>query len=549
MRAYKNIAGLLLVLFTFSISVSCSKNEDEITLNQNPVVLTTEKENYSPYEIVTIVSTEAIFNGQMVPAMLNNQSFTLQTHTNSAAVALPNLPNGDYVLSFSQGGKLYNVNIKVLDDIPVVTANFINTVNTEEHIQFTDAQAQTQILEDEDSASSEYSDLQDDYAMYNALISSNLVAFNALSDADKIANAKFVMANKEMLDEFRALVVELKSSVNLLRVSNVQDYENLISLSSARYLATISFAILHIPAYLTACTMAVANPLVGGSAAFIIALSFFNDLSEVCNAIGILVNRIVRPFQDLAIGTTVYNSGVEVAATVSAKYKSLVVGDENGDGTLLRALAGGVTTFKNAWNDMRERLPAALRPSYIVTGLKSTFNEAVKEVHNQYVSFTNISNPTVTLQQINQADGSIKVKAMTTATTNQNFTYKINYNNGAFNSNLSATVNAQVLVEQTFNYAGNWTIHWFLDGAPYEDNRFTCGANGVSTSFEYMIPPGGWLPYDEQDGITMSYYGGQLHIYASPWGNHYVYSVNSVDDTNFNSVGGTGTFTQVLVRN
>jgi hypothetical protein len=48
------------------------------------------------------------------------------------------------------------------------------------------------------------------------------------------------------------------------------------------------------------------------------------------------------------------------------------------------------------------------------------------------------------LSQINQPDGSIKLKASTTVAGTQNFTYDINYVNANFTTNLKKTVNASV---------------------------------------------------------------------------------------------------------
>src|SRR5690606_13095226 len=94
-----------------------------------------------------------------------------------------------------------------------------------------------------------------------------------------------------------------------------------------------------------------------------------------------------------------------------------------------------------------------------------------RNIYNQYVSITNVSNPNVTIQQINSPDGSIKIKATTTSTTDQTFTYDVNYTNSNFTHNLTKTVNAKVTTQlcDINTIIGTWTVEMYNTCYPNPD--------------------------------------------------------------------------------
>ena len=135
---------------------------------------------------------------------------------------------------------------------------------------------------------------------------------------------------------------------------------------------------------------------------------------------------------------------------------------------------------------------------------------------------------------MDQPDGSIKIKATTTATTDQTFTYNVNYTNSNFTNGLTKTVNAKVAVNN-FNYKleigdnhptytnintvktlnkGDYfstpnnvirMVRLTLDGIPVK----MASGGGTWTQFSF-----GQTPISSSD-ITISNYGVTLYDYTN----------------------------------
>lgn len=142
------------------------------------------------------------------------------------------------------------------------------------------------------------------------------------------------------------------------------------------------------------------------------------------------------------------------------------------------------------YNSFRNNLPEIFKPSFVMTSLKNTFNNTTRSIYNQYVSITNNSNPNVTLQQLNQADGSIKIKATTTASTDQSFTYDVNYTNSNFTSGLKKTVSAKVtaVVDSLLIYKASAIGVYKVYGPP-------ALGNGPNTELQCELKDGGIAVY------------------------------------------------------
>jgi hypothetical protein len=164
-------------------------------------------------------------------------------------------------------------------------------------------------------------------------------------------------------------------------------------------------------------------------------------------------------------------------------------------------------------------------------GLKSGFNAVVRAVNNKYINITNVSNPSVTLEKINQPDGSIKIKATTTATTNQEFTYNIEYTNDGFTISLNKAVNAEVVVDCQDLPVIN-SAQWICNSQEYItlEVSFSAPQSGILVGSDggacdiadtcypvrlYFYNAGEWNiaanGYDVQQ-ISGDMYGGVLHL-------------------------------------
>ena len=493
---------ILCTIIFFSLN-SCSKDE-EVT-SAEPTSLSAEKNQYAPYEIVTIAASENLFTVQSFTAKINNIEIIIGSNENIASFVLPNLTDGNYNLSFTLNEKNYIVPITVSSLSNILSADqYFNEVLSGINQNINDLNSQITQLEQNSTNPSEYANLQNDVVKYTTLLNDYTNSYNNLSAIEKQEFAKTMAANKASIDEYNNLTSALHSSTASLRnAQSVQDYETGVEVSKGAYLSSIVFTVAHIPAMITtAKLMASPIPWVSAGATLATGLIFTSyciNLDETITASVNLTNKSLKPFEFIAqTSQTVYNSGVETVSDIEAKYRSLINSDSNnsGNGGTINTIVEKYNYFKDKYNGFINELPSIFRPSYIMTSLKNTFNSTTRSIYNQYVNITDVSNPNVILQQLNQPDGSVKIKATTTANTDQTFTYKVNYTNSNFTNSLNKTVNAKVLavVDSIPIYTASAIGVYNVNGPPNVGNgpnsELDCElkAGGVATYTIYNDP-------------------------------------------------------------
>ena len=476
---------------------SCSKDDEEKKTETGTEIetltLSAEKSKYSPYEIVTISAPENVFTSQSFTAKINNIEIIISSNENVASFVLPNLSNGNYDLSFTLNGKIYIVPISVSSLSNVLSADqYFNEIKSGMTQKINDLNSQIIQLEQNSTNPSEYANLKNDVIKYTNLLNDYTNSYNNLSVMDKIEFAKTMAANKASIDEYNQLTNALNSSTKSLKKANsVQDYEKIVGNSSQAFVVSVIYTAGHIP-FILAGTKLAATTLNPGViiACGILTGSFLVNTAITISAAISLTSKSIKPFEFISqTNQTIYDTDIETVLDIQAKYRSLIYSDSNNseNGGVIHTIVEKYNYFKEKYNGFISELPSIFRPSYSMTSLKNMFNSSARSIYNQYVNITNISNPNVTLQQLNQPDGSIKIKATTTATTDQTFTYDVNYTNNNFANGLKKTVDAKVLAvtDSTAIYkaavVGNWTMTWH-DPGPVANNqidKFTLNAEGT----------------------------------------------------------------------
>lgn len=490
---------LMMFVISFLSLNSCSKVDEEkkAETETETLTLSAEKGKYSPYEIVTISAPENVFTSQSFTAKINNIEIIISSNENVASFVLPNLSNGNYDLSFTLNEKKYIVPISVSSLSNVLSADqYFNEIKSGMTQKINDLNSQIIQLEQNSTNASEYTNLKNDVIKYTNLLNDYTNSYNKLSVIDKIEFAKTMAANKASIDEYNQLTNALNSSTKSLKKANsVEDYEKIVGNSSQAFVVSVIYTVGHVP-FILAGTKLAATTLNPGViiACGILTGSFLVNTAITISAAISLTSKSIKPFEFISqTNQTIYDTGIETVSDIQAKYRSLIYLDANNseNGGAIHTIVEKYNYFKEKYNGFISELPAIFRPSYSMTSLKNSFNSSARSIYNQYVSITNVSNPNVTLQQLNQSDGSIKIKAITTATTDQTFTYDVNYTNNNFTKGLKKTVEAKVLVvtDSTAIYkaavVGNWTMTWH-DPGPVANNqidKFLFNADGTGTYY------------------------------------------------------------------
>jgi hypothetical protein len=473
---------LFCTIIFFSLN-SCSK-EDEDTKTE-PISLSTEKSQYAPHEIVTITAGENIFSASSQIAKINGVDVELATDGNNAAFVLPSLENGTYNLTFSLGNNSYDVPIEVVALTSMTSVdNYFSEMQSSMNDNISDLSSHILELQTREGNTTEVQALQNDLVFYQNQLDSYTSQYNSLSNEDKIMFAKTIAANQGTLDEYNALTADFNQSASALRTTQtVQDYETQVEISKGKFVASVIYTVGHIPFILAGGKVAAVS---AGNPGVLLALgvvvtSFMVNVINTATMAQTLTIKSLKPYEFIMeSGQKIFQTGVETVENAQARYRSLINSD--GGNATISNIVDTYNSLMEKYNNFRNSLPSIFRPSYAIPSLKNTFTSTTRSVYNQYINITNVSNPNITLQKIPQSDGSLKLKATTNETTDQIFTYDVEYSNGNFTSNLKKSVSAKVTVNSCnlSEILGTWKVELYNtcypnpDGTPaYDTQNYT----------------------------------------------------------------------------
>lgn len=448
--------GLLFFYLAFGFFSSCSQKTEDPKAAPVVTSLSTQKGQYAPYELVTIKAPKNTLGTQELEGFINGVKVQVMPNDTLACFLLPDLANGSFTLSLTVNNKDYTVPVAVVALTNVQSPDvYFNSIEGEMNRNLTAINAQVDALLQSGATAPELQNLKQDAQQYTTQLSACKTAYQNLSAADKQDFARAMAANKSLNDEFEALTSTLLSKTGALRT--VQDYEQSWRASAGVFITASIFTTAHILpiSLLAAAAQATpgfykAGPLVAMTA---VMVSFMVHVEATATAAGVLFDKSIKAYEELDIDKTVYDIKSDIEVSITAKYRSLFQDDETSGagGSILNDVLGKYKQFKESFNNLVKRLPAVLRPRPMVSLLREKFRSVGRSIYNSYVRITNISNPAVTLTPLKQSDGSLKVRANTTATTDQNVTYDLSYTNSDFSTGLTKRISAKVTVA-TYNY-------------------------------------------------------------------------------------------------
>jgi hypothetical protein len=443
----------MLFLLLFGV-LGCKKSNPDTT--ELAIELSASKSKYASFEIMEIAANSSVFTNGTVPATIGDIQLTMTAENNKAYVLLPRLSDGLHQLQFQLNTKSFVVKFQVENKVNIPAPDtYFQSANQEilTNISFLEQQIDS-LLAAGDPAS-ELAALSQDLTHYNQVLQDQTAAYNQLSVAEKADFAAFLAANKYLIDSLRILNAPLAVSVNALRIAQqVEDHETNVNLAEKQFVKKVIVTVAHIP-LLQICfqLVAVPNPLFSAGAtiaAVILTTDFILDVDKTATMGKRLVKKRLKPFLLLLPATSGFLNNQETQVDVKADYRSINTTDpdnrtqNNENGPVIQRISNYYKSFKASYEMFVGLLPSLLRPTYSIASLPANSTSQQRNVFNNYIEISNCSNPDVTISQINQADGSIKLKATTALTGTQSFSYDITYLNADFTTNLKKTVNATV---------------------------------------------------------------------------------------------------------
>ncbi|GAA3940801.1 hypothetical protein GCM10022406_25960 [Hymenobacter algoricola] len=438
---------LCLILVPSCNNTSEDPDPDSTT---DTTALKTIKSQHAPYELVLLRSPKSILGTQPLEGTINEIKVQITPKDTLACFMLPGLTNGPYTLRLTANNTVYTVPVVV-----VAVANlqspetYFTAAETQMLRNFTQINTHADALIQDGGLPADYLPLKQDVLQQAALLSEYKTRFQNLSAADKQEFARAMAANAAVDAEFESLTAAFTTSATALRSTQaVSDYEAGVEVSMGHFITTAIFTAGHIPLILMGAKLLVAAPNPGVLLALALTVGSFEvHLLQLYSITGILLSKALKPYEGLDLNQTVFQLGQELDVAVTAKYRTFFQGDEATfpGGSLLNAGMAQFTSFRSSFNEIVNALPQTLRPSTRFKELRTQYSTSVRNVFNRYLRVSNVSNPNVTLTQLNQADGGIRLRATTSATTNQPFSYDLTYTNGKFSNGLTKRVTTQLI--------------------------------------------------------------------------------------------------------
>jgi hypothetical protein len=494
------ICAFICLFFT-----ACTKEDNEAKTETELIQLSTNKDIYASYEIVTFSTSENQISEPSFTATINGTEILVEQNENQASFILPNLPNGNYNLSFNNSNKKYNVTVKVQAISNISSADqYFNAIESGMQQGIAALNSQIVQLEQNSTDQDEYANLKKDVEKYTNLLNGYKTSYNNLSTAEKAEFAKTIAANIASINEFNNLSSNLKSGISTLKIAqSVQDYEKGVEVSKGAFAASVAFTAAHIPAMITTAKLiASPNPWITTGAVLATGLIFTSyciNVDETITASHNLTSKAIKPFEFISeISAPIFETGAEAVTAIQAKYRSLMNTDNADSGSTISSIIENYNNLKEKYNGFVNALPSILKPGYIMNSLKSTYQSTTRTIYNQYISITNVSNTNVKLEQLNQADGSTKIKVTNTSDSDQTFTYDVNYTNSKFSNGLTKTVYAKVLAANSCN-EGTTTAP-VITSVDFDCNA----ANEISILISFTANGSGILPYGDYGACDVS---------------------------------------------
>ena len=443
------LVPLLFICFVTMLLTSCKKEAETPKAAPNSTALTTQKPVYAPFEVVVIKVPKGTLGLQALEGLLDDQKVRVMVADTVAIFVMPDVANGSHKLALTANGKDYSVLVGVVALLNVQSPSaYFDAIEADVNRNIAAINAQADALLRSGVSPTETQALKQNAQQYAAQFGTYKTAYQNLSAADKQNFARAMAANKPGIDEYQLLTEAAATQANALRgLQAPANYEASVTTGMQTHVVLLTYTLLHIPLIALEANFFLAAPTPFMFVALSITVaSFLLNATLARASVGTLFNKSLKPFQNLFVDQTAYDNGLDTPVTVSADYRSLTTTDETtgAGGSVLDAGLAKYKSFRDAFNNLVGQLPSSLRPTPIGSILRAQAATLSRSIFNAYVRVSNVSNPAVTLTQLNQADGSVKVRATTSATTTQNFTYDITYTNSGFSTGLTKRVSAQV---------------------------------------------------------------------------------------------------------
>ncbi|WP_207426671.1 hypothetical protein [Pedobacter sp. SYSU D00535] len=528
------LLGFVILLMFFPI-LSCKKDKKNAEIEL--VTLSTGDGSFAPFELVQLDLPDITTENAETNTEINGKSVKVSILNNQAIFVVPDLAPGSYTLKFTAAERTFTAALKVIA-APSIAQPAQYAERVEESIDSSILSLQ-QYANHAELSTEAKSAARADAQLYSQLLSTYKQQYEQLTAEQKQEFARVIAANLDWITEIRSSLsaTNTKDYLRLSRqpstLSTVADFEQAQRDAISNWLRSTRVLLRNITklaALLYAMPVTGAIPIVGTLATGIAVGYMFTEvmssLSQNMTLMGVVVETAFLPYQNLSLGdftSDVYNNAQEKVYTAKASFRKLMTGDESGAeaGETLQQFLTNYTNFKTSIGSLIQKLPNRFKPSVWIADFKTGVQAVTRNVNSKYISISNISNSAVQLTATKLTDGSVKLVARTSATTDQDFSYDVTYSNPATSSKeLKKTVTAKVKaeVDSSSIYAAAAAGTWINTWPEGQVDEIQLNAGGTGQRTHYTMPNGGRqsIPIgDSRNIVTWRVYKSENRYYLS----------------------------------
>lgn len=455
--------ALIAVVLVIAIACKKTKNEDPIPEDpqtQNPTTgsITMNKTSYMPFEVAEITCNGITLNDTSYNVVVSGTVSVAKKYNSKLYVVMPNIISGNYVLALNVSSKSYtsSFNLQVASVIPDPQVYFQGVITGMQNIN----QNNQTILNSLSSVTEIYSNpsYQQGINSVNNYLSALTTSFNALSSTDKAMLVQLLDANKHWTDEFQTAVDNLDYTVPTYMKSSlffdkleeiftarIQQYGIPAVTSGAVVSSIVTYGAVGL-VFGASIAPAVAAVYVGVKVAQFGMASYEASLNaDLTNNYAAVATDCQGSFKMASVNaSSLITNNIEKQLNLPSEYRSLYSADGTSSVTSISKYSADLNMMYDNHLKIMSYAPSLnIAPPKKLSQINSpkTYN---LNVHSDYITINNISDPNVNLVSTNKVNGALYLKFNTNKTTNQPFSFNINYSSPT--GQFVKTVNAELVM-------------------------------------------------------------------------------------------------------
>jgi len=490
--------SLLVMIIVGLLMVTCKKKNNTVEPEAEPEQpvsqsgsMSFNKSSFRTYEMAEISFTNVTLSDTAYIATVASQSVKAKRINSKLYMCIPDITQATHTVSVIVSGLTYTTSFTKIAPVNIIDPQIYLYAEVDNLIALTSNLQNTLTALSSYTTLTQIPSLQSEITSLFAKLNNLKVQISNLSEIDKIHVATIFSSNKHWLDSARIAVEKLNLMPPPYFKGSVADYFQVTDTDMKVF--TLSIINMAACVGITAAAV-VAAPTVGSAVVAGLVMGSALGLTEKASEVAMtnLMKNAFKPFESMATFFQKSNNST-LQLIPNNTLKQLVVNgafrspyqlDIPSTNTLLNQFNDDTHTLFSSCIKINSMAPQLNLNLPEVLSQKSNFNTYTLSVHSKYLTISDISNPNVTLAEVQRINGELFLKFSTNQITNQQFNFNLNFKSslGEYTTSISAELGTIPPLDFNYNLTAD-TI-----------------ATPLPTGVINVIPSGGLSPYNYNVG-------------------------------------------------